>query len=46
MKFTSSFKVGILALSAIVILLFTIMWVNGKTLSNAEMECVQEAESK
>ena len=36
MKFTSSFKVGILALSAIVILIFTVLWVNGKAISNAE----------
>ncbi len=36
MKFSSSFKVGILALSAIVILLFTVMWVKGKSISNAE----------
>ncbi len=40
MKFTSSFKVGILALSALVILLFTIMWVNGKSLSNADRQTV------
>lgn len=36
MKFSSSFKVGILALSAIIILLFTVLWVKGKALSNAE----------
>ncbi|MCD7739810.1 MAG: MlaD family protein [Candidatus Gastranaerophilales bacterium] len=36
MKFSSSFKVGILALSAIIILLFTILWVKGKAISNAE----------
>ena len=36
MKFTSSFKVGILALSAIIILMFTVLWVNGKAISNAE----------
>ena len=36
MKFSSSFKVGILALSAIIILLFTVMWVKGKAISNAE----------
>ena len=36
MKFTSSFKVGILALSAIIILIFTVLWVNGKAISNAE----------
>lgn len=36
MKFSSSFKVGILAISAIVILLFTVLWVKGKALSSAE----------
>lgn len=36
MKFSSSFKVGILAISAIIILLFTILWVKGKAISNAE----------
>ncbi|MCD7878557.1 MAG: MlaD family protein [Candidatus Gastranaerophilales bacterium] len=36
MKITSSFKVGILAISAVIILLFTVMWVKGKALSNAE----------
>ena len=36
MKFSSSFKVGILALSAIIILIFTVLWVNGKAISNAE----------
>ncbi len=36
MKFSSSFKVGILALSAIIILLFTVLWVKGKALSSAE----------
>ena len=36
MKFTSSFKVGILALSAIIILMFTVLWVNGKAISSAE----------
>ena len=36
MKFSSSFKVGILALSAIIILLFTVMWVKGKAISSAE----------
>ena len=40
MKFTSSFKVGILALTALVILLFTIMWVNGKSISNADRQTV------
>ena len=36
MKFTSSFKVGILALSAIIILLFTVMWVKGQAISSAD----------
>ncbi len=36
MKFSSSLKVGILALSAIIILLFTVMWIKGKAISNAE----------
>ncbi len=36
MKFSSSFKVGILAISAIIILLFTVLWVKGKAISSAE----------
>ena len=36
MKFSPSFKVGILALSALIILLFTVLWVKGKALSSAE----------
>ncbi len=36
MKFSSSFKVGILALSALIILMFTVLWVKGKALSSAE----------
>ncbi len=36
MKFSSSFKVGILAISAIIILLFTVMWVKGKAISNSD----------
>ena len=36
MKFTSSFKVGILAVTAIIILIFTVMWVKGKAISNAD----------
>lgn len=36
MKFSSSFKVGILALTALIILLFTVLWVNGKAISSAE----------
>ena len=31
----SSFKVGILALSAVIILVFTVMWIKGKAISNA-----------
>lgn len=36
MKFSSSFKVGILAISAIIILVFTVLWIKGKAISNAE----------
>ncbi|MBR6162869.1 MCE family protein [bacterium] len=36
MKFSSSFKVGLLALFAIIILIFTVMWVKGRTLSTSE----------
>lgn len=36
MKFSSSFKVGILAITSIIILLFTVMWVKGKAISSAE----------
>ncbi|MCD7780577.1 MAG: MlaD family protein [Candidatus Gastranaerophilales bacterium] len=36
MKFSSSFKVGILAITAIIILLFTVLWIKGKAISNAE----------
>ena len=36
MKFTSSFKVGILAVTAIIILIFTVMWVKGKAISSAD----------
>ncbi len=36
MKFSSSFKVGILAITAIIILIFTVMWVKGKSISHAE----------
>jgi len=32
----SSFKVGILALTALLILLFTVMWIKGKAISRAE----------
>lgn len=41
MRFSSSFKVGILALVAIFILLFTILWVKGRSFSSAaRMEIV------
>lgn len=33
MRFSSSFKVGILTIAAILILLFTVMWVKGRTIS-------------
>lgn len=36
MRFSSSFKVGILALIALFILLFTILWVKGRSFSSAE----------
>ncbi len=36
MKFSSSFKVGILAITAIIILIFTVLWVKGKAISSAE----------
>lgn len=36
MKFSSSFKVGFLAICAIIILIFTVMWVKGRTLSTSE----------
>lgn len=36
MRFSSSFKVGILTLSAIIILLFTVLWIKGRTLSGGE----------
>lgn len=36
MKFSASFKVGILAISAIIILVFTVLWIKGKAISNAE----------
>ena len=36
MKFTSSFKVGILAVTAIIILILTVMWVKGKAISSAD----------
>lgn len=36
MRFSSSFKVGILTLIALFILLFTILWVKGRSLSSGE----------
>ncbi len=36
MRFSSSFKVGILTLAAIIILVFTVLWVKGRTLSGGE----------
>lgn len=36
MRFSSSFKVGILTLAAILILVFTVLWVKGRTLSAGE----------
>ena len=41
MKFTSSFKVGILAVTAIIILIFTVMWVKGKAISSADRISVE-----
>src|SRR5574344_1988677 len=41
MRFSSSFKVGILTITAIVILLFTVMWVKGRTISAGERITVQ-----
>ncbi len=36
MKFSSSFKVGLLAITAIIILIFTVLWVKGKAISSAD----------
>ncbi len=36
MRFSSSFKVGILTLVALIILLFTILWVKGRSFSSGE----------
>lgn len=36
MKISPSFKVGILAITALVILLFTILWIKGRSFSSAE----------
>lgn len=41
MRFSSSFKVGILTLSAIVILVFGIMWIKGRALSSGERVSVE-----
>lgn len=36
MRFSSSFKVGILTLTAVIILLFTVLWIKGRTLSGGD----------
>ena len=36
MRFSSSFKVGILTLSALIILIFSILWIKGRALSTGE----------
>ncbi len=36
MRFSSSFKVGVLTLAAILILIFTVLWVKGRSLSTGE----------
>ena len=41
MKLSSSFKVGILALVALTILIFTILWIKGRSFSSAERIEVQ-----
>lgn len=41
MRFSSSFKVGILTLAAIIILVFTVLWVKGRTLSGGERLSVE-----
>ena len=41
MKMSPSFKVGILAITALIILLFTILWVKGRAFSSAERIEVQ-----
>ena len=38
MRFSSSFKVGILTLAGLIILLFSIMWVKGRSLSAGERQ--------
>ena len=41
MKMSSSLKVGILAISALIILLFTVLWIKGRAFSSAERIEVQ-----
>lgn len=41
MRFSSSFKVGILTLISIIILVFTVLWVKGRTLSGGERFSVE-----
>ncbi len=41
MRFSSSFKVGILTLTAIIILVFTVLWIKGRTLSGGERISVE-----
>jgi hypothetical protein len=41
MKFSSSFKVGVLAITALTIFLFTVLWVKGRSFSSAERIEVQ-----
>ena len=41
MKLSSSFKVGVLAIVALSILIFTILWVKGRSFSSAERIEVQ-----
>ena len=36
MKMSPSFKVGILTLVALIILLFTVLWIKGRSFSSAE----------
>ena len=36
MRFSSSFKVGILTLTALIILIFSILWIKGRALSAGE----------
>ena len=41
MKISSAFKVGILTLAALSILVFTLMWVKGRSLSNGDRYTIQ-----